>query len=211
MIRHVVMLKFKNDADPEKIKIFVEEVKKLSHLNREVRDYSHGMCVKTRFHSGDFDFANCCDIDSYEAMERYMSHWAHLRMTPFLPDILENMISFDWEIDYHGPAFDEKLAAEEAEREMARVIRQHEDPAKAYVPEIRGQTRERATEMLATVGLVLSPEEEEVMGSVWAPNRIMFQTPDPETEVARGSAVKIGITGNWLTGPAVPEGDAPAW
>jgi hypothetical protein len=211
MIRHVVMLKFKKDADPAKIAIFIEEVKKLSHLNREVRDYSHGMVVKTRFHSGDFDFANCCDIDSYEAMERYMSHWSHLRMTPFLPDILENMLSFDWEIDYYGPAFDPALAAAEAEREKARVLKRHDDPAKAYVPEVRGQTRERAKEMCDAVGLVLSPDEDEIIGSVWAPNRIMFVTPDAGTEVAKGSAIKIGITGNWLTGPAVPAGDGPAW
>lgn len=211
MIRHVVMLKFKKDADPQKIDTFIEEVKKLSHLNREVRDYSHGMVVKTRFHSGDFDFANCCDIDSYEAMERYMSHWAHLRMTPFLPDILENMLSFDWEIDYHGPEFDEKLAAEEAEKEKARVLKFHDDPAKAYVPEVRGQTRERAKEMLGAVGLTLSDDEEEIIGSVWAPNRIMFQTPDPDTVVEKGAEVKIGITGDWLTAPAVPEGDASAW
>lgn len=211
MIRHVVMLKFKKDADPKKIDIFIEEVKKLPHLNREVRDYSHGMCVKTRFHSGDFDFANCCDIDSYEAMERYMSHWAHLRMTPFLPDILENMISFDWEIDYHGPAFDEELAAAEAEKEKARVVKFHDKSSKAYVPEVRGQTRERAKEMCEAVGLVLSDDEEEIIGSVWAPNRIMFQSPDADTVVDKGAQVKIGITGDWLTGPAVPAGDAPAW
>jgi len=211
VIRHVVMIKFKKDAPQEKIDVFLEEVKKLSHLNREVRDYSHGLCVKTRYHSGDFDFANCCDIDSYEAMDRYMSHWAHLRMTPFLPDILENMISFDWEIDYRGPDFDEKLAAEEAEREKARVLKLHDDADKAYVPEIRGQTRERAKEMLEMVGLSLASEEDEIIGSVWAPNRIMFQTPDPDTEVVRVSEVKIGITGNWLTGPATPEGDGPAW
>ena len=211
MIRHVVMLKFKKDADKAKIDLFIEEVKKLSHLNREVRDYSHGRCVEPRYHSGDFDFANCCDIDSHEAMERYMSHWSHLRMTPFLPDILENMISFDWEIDYHGPAFDETLAAEEALREAARVLRHHDDPAKAYVPEIRGQTRERAREMCAAVGLVLSGAEDEIIGSVWAPNRIMFQSPDHDTVVDKGAEVKIGITGNWLTGPATPTGDAPAW
>ncbi len=211
MIRHVVMIKFKKDAPQDKIDTFLDEVKKLSHLNREVRDYSHGLCVKTRYHSGDFDFANCCDIDSYEAMDRYMSHWSHLRMTPYLPDILENMISFDWEVDYHGPAFDEGLAAEEAVRESARVLQRHPDAAKAYVPEIRGQTRERAAEMLAVVGLRLSADEEEIIGSVWAPNRIMFQTPEHNTEVDRGTEVKIGITGNWLTGPAVPAGDGPAW
>jgi len=211
MIRHVVMLKFKKNADPAKIDLFIEEVKKLSHLNREVRDYSHGKVVHTRFHSGDLDFANCCDIDTYEAMERYMSHWSHLRMTPFLPDILENMISFDWEVDYHGPEFDETLAAEEAEREKARVLKVHEDPAKAYVPEVRGQTRERAREMCKIAGVTLSSDEDEIIGSVWAPNRIMFVTPDAGTEVAKGSEIKIGITGNWLTGPTVPGGDGPAW
>lgn len=211
MIRHVVMIKFKKDADPAAITTFVEEVKKLPHLNREIRDYSHGMCVRTRYHSGDFDFANCCDIDSYEAMERYMSHWAHLRMTPFLPDILENMISFDWEVDYHGPAFDDALAAEEARKERARVLRHHDDPAKAYVPEVRGQTRERARDMCETAGLALASDADEIIGSVWAPNRIMFQSPDPQSEVARGTEVRIGITGDWLTGPAMPGGDGPAW
>lgn len=210
MIRHVVMIKFKKDAKQEHIDRFLEEVKKLPHLNKEIRDYSHGLCVKTRYHSGDFDFANCCDIDSYEAMERYMSHWAHLRMTPFLPDILENMISFDWEIDYWGPPFDDAAAREEAEKEKKRVLPIHEDPAKAYVPEIRGQTRERAKEMCEAVGLVLSEDEEEIIGSVWAPNRIMFVTPDVGTELEKGAAVKIGITGDWLTGPAVPEAKT-AW
>lgn len=210
MIRHVVMIKFKKDAPQEKIDLFIEEVKKLPHLNREIRDYSHGLCVKTRYHSGDFDFANCCDIDSYEAMDRYMSHWAHLRMTPFLPDILENMISFDWEIDYWGPAFDAKAAAEEAEKEKARVLPIHPDPAKAYVPEVRGQTRKRAEEMLSKVGLELDEDSDEIIGSVWAPDRIMFVTPDVGTEVSKGTRVRIGITGDWLTGPAVPA-EKTAW
>ena len=210
MIRHVVMIKFKADAPQDKIDTFLHEVKKLPHLNKEIRDYSHGRCVTKRYHSGDFDFANCCDIDSYEAMDRYMSHWAHLRMTPFLPDILENMISFDWEIDYHGPAFDPQAAEEEAEKERKRVQPIHPDPAKAFVPEIRGQQRVRAEEMLATAGLELDPDVEEIIGSVWAPDRIMFTAPEVGSEVPRGSKVKIGITGDWLTGPAVPEAKT-AW
>jgi hypothetical protein len=209
MIRHVVMIKFKKDAPQAMIDEWMVEQKKLAHLNPEVRDYSHGMCVKgTRFHSGDFDFANCCDLDSYEAMERYMSHWSHLRMTPYL-GFIENMISFDWEIDYHGPAFDEEAAKAEAEREKKRVLPIHEDPAKAYVPELRGRTREQAIEMLAKVGLELG-EVDEVIGSVWAPDRIMFVTPEVNSEVAKGARINIGITGDWLTGAAVPE-VMPAW
>ncbi len=210
MIRHVVMIKFKKDAPQDKIDLFLEEVKKLPHINKEIRDYSHGLCVTKRYHSGDFDFANCCDIDNYEAMDRYMSHWGHLRMTPFLPDILENMISFDWEVDYHGPDFDEAAAREEAEKERIRVLPKHADPNKAYVPEIRGQQRARAEEMLAAVGLELDPEAEEIIGSVWAPDRIMFATPEVGSEVPKGTKVKIGITGDWLTGPAVPT-EKTAW
>ncbi|WP_221795209.1 Dabb family protein [Aquisediminimonas sediminicola] len=210
MIRHVVMIKFKKDAKKEDIATFLEEVKKLPHLNKEIRDYSHGMCVREpRYHSGDFDFANCCDIDNYEAMERYMSHWAHLRMTPFLPDILENMISFDWEIDYWGPAFDEVAAKEEAIKETARVLPIHNDATKAYVPELRGRTKAQARDMLAKVGLELG-EVEDIIGSVWAPDRIMFVAPDVNTEVAKGTKVDIKITGDWLTGPAVPA-DKTAW
>jgi len=209
MIRHVVMIKFKKDAKQEHIDRFIEEVKKLPHLNKEIRDYSHGLCVNTRFHSGDFDFANCCDIDSYEAMERYMSHWAHLRMTPFLPDILENMISFDWEIDYFGPPFDEAAAREEAEKEKKRVLPIHADPEMSYVPELRGRTKAQAEEMLATVGLKLG-KIEETMGSVWAPDRIMAVEPEVGTELRKGAEVNINITGDWLTGPAV-SGDKAAW
>lgn len=218
-----VLTQCENDYDPSRRddqvqggctagedRYFLTEVKKLSHLNREVRDYSHGLRVTKRYHSGDFDFANCCDIDNYEAMDRYMSHWAHLRMTPFLPDILENMISFDWEVDYHGPAFDEAAAKEEAAKEKARVLPIHPDPGKAFVPEIRGQQRARAEEMLAAAGLTLDPGTDEIMGSVWAPDRIMFVTPEVGSEVAKGSAVSIGITGDWLTGPAVPA-KSSAW
>lgn len=210
MIRHVVMIKFKKDAKQEDIDTFIHEVKKLSHLNKEIRDYSHGMVVKGhRFHSGDFDFANCCDIDTYEAMERYMSHWAHLRMTPFLPDILENMISFDWEVDYHGPEFDEAAAKEEAEKEAARVLPIHENAELAYVPEIRGKGVEKAKEMLARVGLELG-NVEEVLGSVWAPDRIMMTSPDVGAELPKGSKVDISVTGDWLCGPETV--DAPsAW
>ena len=210
MIRHVVMIKFKKDARKEHIDRFIEEVKKLSHLNPEIRDYSHGLCVNPRYHSGDFDFANCCDIDSYEAMERYMSHWAHLRMTPFLPDVLENMMSFDWEIDYRGPEFDAEKAKEEAKKEAARVLPIHPEPDRAYVPEIRGQTVKRAREMLATAGLELDEEMDIIMGSVWAPDRIMFVTPEQGSEVTKGTRVKIGVTGDWLCGPQLAPEQA-AW
>lgn len=210
MIRHVVMIKFKQDARQEDIDRFMVEMKKLPHLNREVRDYSHGFCVNPRFHSGDFDFANCCDIDSYEAMERYMSHWAHLRMTPYLPDILENMISFDWEIDYHGPAFDAAAAAEEAKKEAARVLPVHDAPAKAYVPEIRGQTVARAREMLSLVGLELDEDIDWIMGSVWAPDRIMQCEPEQGSVVDKGTRVKLGVTGDWLCGPE-PAPEKTAW
>jgi len=210
MIRHVVMIKFKRDAKQEDIDTFIEEVKKLPHLNKEIRDYSHGLCTNPRFHSGNFDFANCCDIDSYEAMERYMSHWAHLRMTPFLPAILENMISFDWEIDYLGPAFDANSAKEEAAKENARVLVQHADKNKAYVPEVRGKTVARAREMLSNVGLVLNEDIETALGSVWAPDRIMTVTPEAGSAVARGTTVKVCVTGNWLCGPEPSPGKA-AW
>lgn len=210
MIRHVVMIKFKKDAPQEMIDKWMVEQKKLAHLNPEVRDYSHGMVVKgKRYHSGDFDYANCCDLDSYEAMDRYMSHWSHLRMTPYLA-FIENMISFDWEIDYFGPPYDEAAAKEEAEKEKKRVLPIHDDPGKAYVPEIRGQNRSRAEEMLSTVGLELDPDVEEIIGSVWAPDRIMFVTPEVGTEVPNGAKIKIGITGDWLTGAAVPE-EKVAW
>jgi hypothetical protein len=38
----------------------------------------------------------------------------------------------------------------------------------------------------------------------------MFVTPEVGAEVDKGTEVKIGITGDWLTGPAVPQ-DKTAW
>ncbi len=59
-------------------------------------------------------------------------------MAPFLPDILENMISFDWEIDYWGAAFDEKASKEESEKEQGRVMPIHDDPIKAWLDVFAG-------------------------------------------------------------------------
>jgi len=107
------------------------------------------------------------------------------------------------------PAFDEEAAKEEAIKETKRVLPIHEDLSKAYVPELRGRTKAQALEMLGKVGLELG-EVEEIIGSVWAPDRIMFVTPEVNTTVAKGTKVNIGITGNWFTGPAVPA-DKTAW
>ncbi len=63
--------------------------------------------------------------------------------------------------------------------------------------------------MLAKVGLELG-EVEEIMGSVWAPDRIMFVTPEVNTELPKGSKVNIGITGDWLCGPE-PAPEKSAW
>jgi len=82
--------------------------------------------------------------------------------------------------------------------------------ARAYVPEIRGQQRARAEELLAAAGLALDEEADEIIGSVWAPDRIMFTTPEVGSDVPKVSTVKIGITGDWLTGPAVPD-EKTAW
>jgi len=68
MIRHVVMIKFKQDAPQEKIDIFLEEIRKLPHLNKEIRDYSHGMCVTKRYHSGDL-------ISPIAAISTVMRRW----------------------------------------------------------------------------------------------------------------------------------------
>jgi len=39
---------------------------------------------------------------------------------------------------------------------------------------------------------------------------VAVTTPEVGSDVAKGSTVKIGITSDWLTGPAVPE-EKTAW
>ena len=77
------------------------------------------------------------------------------------------------------------------------------------MPELQGRTIEQARDMLAKAGLELG-NVEEVLGSCWAPNRIMVATPGFETVVDKGTKIDISITGDWLTGPALPMGQA-AW
>src|SRR5215467_11485210 len=106
MIRHVVFVKFRKDADPKQIDLLIEGLKKLPYDDPEIQNYSHGRCVEPRYHSGDFDLGVCCDFDGHEAMSRYMSHWAHLRLGGIATGIVQHDIAFNWEIDYYGPEFD---------------------------------------------------------------------------------------------------------
>jgi beta-lactam-binding protein with PASTA domain len=85
-------------------------------------------------------------------------------------------------------------------KEAARVLPIHANPELAYVPEIRGKGLEKAREMQATVGLELGATEE-VIGSVWAPDRIMAVQPEVGTELKKGEKVAVSVTGDWLCGP----------
>lgn len=204
MIRHVVFVKFRADAVPDAIERFLTEVNKLPLMNREVRNWVTGRTASPRFHSGDFDWALSCDLADAAAMERYMSHEGHLRMIDFLSPV-EHMMSYDWEIEYRAPDSDPAAATAAAEPVSPPV------PARGpvKVPEIRGQRLERACEMLAAAGVGVADDIESVLGSVWAPGRVLAADPAPGTMVSRETALHLTVTGDWLCAPAKPNEAAP--
>ncbi len=97
-IHHIVLLKFRKDAAPAAVNRYQEELASLPVSNADIANWVSGPLPEPRFHNGDFDFGMACDLPDRAAMERYMAHPAHRRLGPFLADILDRQLAFDFEI-----------------------------------------------------------------------------------------------------------------
>lgn len=195
-IRHFVGVKFKKDATPEQIQQYVDTLSLNPYVNPLLYNYWQGFCVDPIYHNLDCDFALCGDIPGYAAMDAYMSHKGHLG---FNVDCVESVFAFNWEVTQTGredrPS--EEFVQAEIERERKRTAPVHPDPNMAYVPDFRGQTLERAHEMIAAAGLEADPEVIEIIGASWAPGRVVDYEPMQYTEVPKGTVLKLRVTGDY--------------
>ena len=194
MIRHIVFCKFKPDAGEETIAEFIRECDKLPSINHEVKNWVSGRSPEPRFHSGDFDWALSCDLADWDAMDRYMWHEAHLRMGPWAAEAIEFLQSFDFELDYRAPP-DFPEAQPTADQSQTLPSGQ------VALPNVRGRTTEEATRLLIEAGLTVSPETEDVLGSVWAPGRVNGTHPAPGAPVDLGTTVTLIVSGHWWSKP----------
>lgn len=193
-IRHVVFVKFRADADPAAVERFIVEVDRLPSLNREVRNWLSGRAPEPRFHNGDFDWGLSCDLDDWDAMDRYMWHEGHVRTSPFVRDAVDYLLSFDFEHEFTGSA--NNLERAPASQPVAPL-----NEAEPRVPPLRGRRPEEAEQVLAGCGLMMEQEVHPVPGSVWAPGRIVAVEPAAGTPVPPGTTVRVTVTGDWWMRP----------
>ena len=192
MIRHIVFVKFKGDATPEQIKSFREEVDKLPAFNPEVMNWSSGLSVEPRFHSGDFDWGLSVDLADWDAMDRYMSHEGHLRTGAVAGAVVESMLSFDFELETEIAQGDGRLASPPQPPPSLGA-------EETVVPELRGHAVDRAAALLGEHDLQVGDELILVRGHVWAPGRIVATQPGSGAVVARGSTVQLSVAEGWTS------------
>lgn len=197
-IHHVVFIKFKPEAAQAEIDRFIEELNRLPDYNREVRNWKSGFAPEPRFHSGDFDYGLACDLADWDAMDRYMHHEGHLRMGPFAQGVFAHSLSFDFVTEFEQP---ERYPHPAPARETAPGPA----PGQVTVPALVGRRREQALGMLEEAGLAAGRMTTSTEGlALWAPGRVIVQQPGAGSVVARGSAVDLGVTGEFWMKPELP-------
>jgi hypothetical protein len=107
VIRHVVLMRFKDTADPEDLARFQLQVKTLESGVATVRafrsgpnvgDSSEGLAAEPEF-DANYDFAVVADFDDYAGYQAYAESDAHHRLVDTLVRrILESRIAVQFEI-----------------------------------------------------------------------------------------------------------------
>lgn len=185
MIRHIVFVKFKATATQEEIDTFIREVNRLPQINREVHHWASGRTVDPRFHSGDFDWALSCDLENWDAMDRYMWHPAHLRTAPFAQAATESILSFDFNVEHEVMQGDASDLEEEANPGSAN---------KLLVPELRGRDLEIAKQIVSDCGFHIAEPVDRLQNHVWAVNRVVAVEPASGTELPAGSSIRLTVS-----------------
>lgn len=196
-IHHIVFVKFKKDAKKKDIDRVVAELNKLPERNREIKNWITGFSPEPRFHNGDFDWGLACDLEDWDAMDRYMYHEAHISAGPILKPLAEYWLSFDFEIEYAAPR---RFPAQPREKKP----RQPRLPeGKVRVPWVRGRRLEHARKTLEEAGLKVG-KVTEAIGGVWAAGRVTAQDPDKASVVDRGTPINLTISGKFWMAPKLP-------
>lgn len=111
MIRHVVLLRWKKDADPELVERFKNGVFELRHQLPGVLRYSageniglsaEGMAAENAY-SDNYDFAVCADLEDYEAYQTYATHQNHqVWIEEVVRHILAERVAVQYDLEQYG-------------------------------------------------------------------------------------------------------------
>jgi hypothetical protein len=191
-IHHVVWIKFKKGAAKEKIDQFITELNRLPDFNREVFNWISGFTPEPRFHNGDFDYGLACDLPDWAGMDRYMYHEGHVRMGPFVGDVIDQAISFDFATDFVQPKSYQSPPPSDERRENPPA-------GKGYLPRLMGRRIDEARRMVEAAGLKVGKIEEQP-NIFWAEGRVTEQKPAPGI-LDRGASVDLVISNKSRVGP----------
>lgn len=111
MIRHVVLLRWKKDADPELLERFKNGVFELRNTLPGVLRYSagenvglskEGMAGESTY-SDNYDFAVCADLEDYAAYQAYATHQNHnVWIEEVVRHILAERVAVQYDTEQYG-------------------------------------------------------------------------------------------------------------
>lgn len=97
MIKHLVLLKFKENIAEEKIVMLEEMLGHLPSVIPEINGYLYGRNVI--FSARSYDFALVSDFEDLEALKRYQVHPEHLKVVEHLHSVCDSIILVDFSYD----------------------------------------------------------------------------------------------------------------
>lgn len=101
MIRHIVMFKFKEEAEGKSKKENIEIAKEIAlSLKSEI---SYILSDEVKLNSKEADNSNCdliyiSDFNNIQELNKYAVHPAHLKLVAFLKNVREERACIDFEI-----------------------------------------------------------------------------------------------------------------
>jgi len=95
MINHVVLMKFKPDADEDAIKDLEESLDQLPNIITEILVFEIGRDVVRSERS--YDFALVSLFANLETLDRYRTHPEHLKVLEKIKNLCDDIVAVDFE------------------------------------------------------------------------------------------------------------------
>lgn len=95
-IRHLALFEYKADADPAAVEAVLEELRALPQKIDTIQDFSLTKDLGKR--EGSLSYCLICYFDTFEEMEAYLAHPAHVAVVDKVIPILEKLAEHDHEV-----------------------------------------------------------------------------------------------------------------
>ncbi len=96
MLRHIVLLKFKEGTTNEKKEELEKSLKALPDKISEIKDYEMGFDIIQSPRS--YDFGLIATFEDVEALKRYQEHPDHVAVLKLVLEISDGIIAVDFEV-----------------------------------------------------------------------------------------------------------------